>query len=133
MATSPVPPGSIAPGKTPVCPVLPVNILGLREASADGIAQGAAQLCAEVLYHSALCSMAPFMAKTPIFYNFHYSGTPKKEKAVKVGNQTVMTPQAVDGTGVVIGPETGLVGVEVLAGWGFTKTSLTCVTPGTIL
>lgn len=81
----------------------------------------------------ALCSVPPFMAQTPTFYNFSYSGTPNKEKAVKVGSQTVMTPQAVDGTGVVIGPETGLVGVEVLAGWESTKNSPTCVTTGTIL
>lgn len=80
---------------------------------------------------AALCSTAPLMAKAGIFCNFHYSGTPKEEnKAVKVSNQTVMTPQAIDGTGVVIGPGTGLVGVEVLAGWGSTKNSPTCVTPG---
>lgn len=75
-------------------------------------AQGAPQLCRSAFTIQALCSMAPFMAKTLIFLDLNYSGISEKAKTVKLGNQTVMIPQAVGGTGIMIGPETGLMGVQ---------------------
>lgn len=56
--------------------------------------------------------MAPFMAKTLIFLDLNYSGISEKAKTVKLENQTVMIPQAVGGTGIMIGPETGLMEVQ---------------------
>lgn len=57
--------------------------------------------------------MAPLMAKTFPYHNFQNSPTPGKEnKTVKLGNQTVMTLHSGDGTGIIIGPEIGLVGVQ---------------------
>lgn len=70
-----------------------------------------------MLYHSTSVQYGSIYGQNT-YYITSITHELLKKKTVKLGNQTVMTPQAVDGTGIMIGSEAGLMGVQRELGWG---------------